>query len=138
MVRDKRRILLVDDDSAVRFVLQATLKGMGGDFEVVSASGFDAALAAFRTRSFDLLVTDLMLRAGDGVDVTRETRAMSPALPVIWITGYGCERFAQEAEELDVYCCLDKPVAPSLLRRLARQALKEDGRTADETEQTSE
>jgi len=138
VVRDKRRILLVDDDSAVRFVLQATLKGMGGDFEVVSASGFDAALAAFRTRSFDLLITDLMLRAGDGLDVTREMRALSPALPVIWITGFGCERFAREAEELGVYRCLDKPVAPSLLRRLAREALKEDGRTADDTELLSE
>ena len=122
-----KRILLVDDDAVVRYVLRATLQGMGSGYEVVCEPDSRSALAAMSRRSFDLLVTDVVMGAHDGIKLTRQVRGRAPSLPVIWITGHGCRYFAQEGEELGVHCCLDKPVSPAVLRRLVRGALEGNG-----------
>jgi DNA-binding NtrC family response regulator len=136
-MKSKRVLLLLEDDSATRYVLGAILRGMGSEYEVISEVSTHAAVAALGTRHIDLLITDLVLGADNGVEITRRARQQYPHLAVIWITGFGCQHFAEQAEELGVYSCLDKPAPASLVRRMVRQALEDDGRAAGGSDRLS-
>lgn len=119
----RKRILLVDDDESVRFVLRASLLRMSLNPEVVTARDGLEAYRHLQTDTFDLLVTDICLTGLDGVSLTRAARSIAPALPVIWITAYGCAAYNQDALLLGVYCCMEKPMEMGQFRQLVRQAL---------------
>jgi PAS domain S-box-containing protein len=82
-----RRVLLVDDDSAVREVTAAMLQGLGCD--VVEAGSGGAALDLLESATdYDLLVLDFAMPGMNGAEVAREVRLRRPALPVLFVTGY--------------------------------------------------
>ena len=71
------KMLLVDDDAAVRDMMTATLERKG--FKVVSAANVTEALRHITTESFDVLLTDLhMPNAGDGFTVITAMRHSQP------------------------------------------------------------
>jgi PAS domain S-box-containing protein len=81
------RILLVDDDSAVREVAAATLMEMG--YSVVEAGSGGAALEALEDgQAVDLLLIDYAMPGMNGGEVARAARARHPSLSVLFITGY--------------------------------------------------
>jgi len=83
------RILLVEDDPAVRQVLEDHLVEAG--FEVVASPGTAAALEMTRTQGrFDLLLVDLVMPNDqpNGLAFAATTKARTPEVPVIFITGY--------------------------------------------------
>ena len=84
------RILLVDDEQSVQTLLSYPLRKDG--HEVVQAEDGRAALEAFRSQPFDLVVLDLMLPRMDGLEVCRRLRATS-AVPIIMLTA--------KSEEID-------------------------------------
>src|SRR6202035_2426052 len=72
-----RRVLLVDDDEAVRSMMSRTLEGKG--FDVVSAASVTEALKLITTESFDVLITDLhMPNPSDGFAVVTAMRHTQP------------------------------------------------------------
>src|ERR1022692_4832097 len=72
------RVLLVDDDDAVRDMMSESLKFKG--FEVVAVGGVTDALKCIATEKFDVLITDLhMPNAGDGFTVISAMRHSQPA-----------------------------------------------------------
>jgi signal transduction histidine kinase/CheY-like chemotaxis protein len=81
-----KRILLVDDEDAVREVLRCELIDAG--FEVEDAPGARLALEAMETASFDLLITDLSMPGLDGLSLIRAAQNRQPGLPAILLTGY--------------------------------------------------
>jgi DNA-binding NtrC family response regulator len=105
-----RRILLVDDDENVLFVLHTALLRLGSDCEVETARHGRSALAVLADRSFDLLVTDMRLPGADGRELAEYLRQVGADTQVIWMTAYGCRDLWAEAERLDVHTCLEKPV----------------------------
>lgn len=79
------RLLLVDDDEAVRSGLQGMLEAC--DFEVVVASNVNEALKRITTETFDVLLTDLhMPGAGDGLTVASVMRHMNPKAVTILLS----------------------------------------------------
>ena len=74
-------ILVVDDDAAIRRMLERTLAAEG--YDVAAASGGGAALAAVEQSAPDLLVLDLGLPDLDGLSVCRRLRGKGLALPVL-------------------------------------------------------
>jgi len=86
------RVLLVEDDAAVRSVAQAFLASM--DCEVVACASAEAALTELDNvvadgRAFDLLFSDVMLGAGiDGHELARRVNAKYPALAILLTSGY--------------------------------------------------
>src|ERR1700723_3039388 len=81
------RILIIDDESAIRESLDALL-GMEG-FSVTMAVDGPSGLEQLATNEFDLLLLDLALPGESGIDLLPRIIDMQPALPVIMITAYG-------------------------------------------------
>jgi CheY-like chemotaxis protein len=112
-----RRILLVDDDEGVLFVLRASLLRLGSEYEVITASQGQTALDALAEGRFALLITDMRLPGIDGLALTEHLRASGAPTAVIWITAYGCRQLRADAERLHVRHCLEKPVEIAEFRR---------------------
>ena len=116
---DRPRILVVDDEQAVRDLLAKTLTM--ADYDVDSAPDGASAIARLRPVEYDLLITDLKMPGMDGLSVIREARRTAPDLPVIIITGYSTEASAIEAINLGVAGYLTKPFRlPRILAATAR------------------
>ena len=82
-----RRLLLVDDDEAVRTMMNEGLTRK--NFEVVTASSVKEALALIATESFDVLITDLhMPDPGDGLTVVTAMRHSQPDALTLLVSGY--------------------------------------------------
>jgi excisionase family DNA binding protein len=116
---ERPRILVVDDEQAVRDLLAKTLTM--AEYEVDTAGDGPSALDRLRAVEYDLLITDLKMPGMDGLSVIREARRQTPELPVIIITGYSTEANAIEAIDLGVAGYLTKPFRlPRILAAAAR------------------
>ena len=124
---EPKKLLLVEDDEVLRRGLRAALEGSG--YRVSEAEGLEAGLHLFRTQKPDLVVLDVQLPDGSGLDICRKIRSgqSGPKTPVIMLTGKSEleEKGAGFAAGADQY--LIKPVHPrellmwveALLRRLS-------------------
>jgi CheY-like chemotaxis protein len=80
-----KRILVVDDDPHIRFIIETILTGEG--YEVGTADSGDEALRASSKRPYDLVLTDLILPGIDGIETILRLRAMQPELRTIAMSG---------------------------------------------------
>jgi DNA-binding response OmpR family regulator len=85
----KRRILAIEDDAAIRQGIVDALRFEG--YEVLEAGAFADGLRMAREVGHDLLLLDLVLPGGDGLDLLSEVRLARPTLPVIILTARGAE-----------------------------------------------
>ena len=115
------RVLLVEDDVLIRLDTAEMLEGMG--CAVVEAGGVGEATGHLRTGRFDLLMTDIGLQDGSGVDLAREARTLDAALRIVFVTGLDV---VEEAEALraDV---LRKPFTTEALRRASMDVASRTG-----------
>jgi len=116
---ERPRILVVDDEQAVRDLLAKTLTM--ADYDVDTSPDGPAALDRLRAAEYDLLITDLKMPGMDGLSVIREARRVRADLAVVIITGYSTEASAIEAINLGVAGYLTKPFRlPRILAATAR------------------
>ena len=86
---NKRKILVVEDDDAIRTGIVDALTF--SDYEVLSASNGDDGMRMAVRGGFDLLLLDLVLPGPDGLQILAEVRTSRPTLPVIILTARGDE-----------------------------------------------
>ena len=91
-----RRILLADDNKAVRDAVSWFLEFMG--FEVALAGNGIEALAVFIESSFDLVLTDLAMPVMDGLSLADQIKTRAPRTPVILLTGSDRETVRKKVE----------------------------------------
>ncbi len=103
-----RRILLVDDDPAVRQTLAALLRASGQD--VLEADGGATGLRLLEATSVDLVITDLGMPDVTGWDLARAAKARHPGLPIVLLTGWGDQVGAEAPADALVDRVLTKPV----------------------------
>jgi DNA-binding NtrC family response regulator len=125
------RILVVDDEAPQREVVAEILHDEGHETETAASGG--EALARLRDRPFDLVVTDLRMPGGDGLELLRAGRALVPDLEVLLTTAYATVATAVEAMQSGACDYLQKPFHKDDLvqrvRRLAeRLALRRENR----------
>jgi two-component system, NtrC family, response regulator PilR len=120
----EHRILVVDDDERVLFVLRRTLLAFQNGYEIVTALDGHKALNKAKEVPFDLLITDLKMPGMDGITLTQAIRDLNSGTVVVWITAYGCAQVSDEATRLSVHECLEKPLRIDEIRRVVREALK--------------
>jgi excisionase family DNA binding protein len=119
----RARVLVVDDEAAIRDLLAKTLAL--AEYDVDVAPDGRSALERLRTLPYDLLITDLKMPGVDGLAVIREGRRYRPDIPVIIITGFSSEASAIEAINLGVSGYLIKPFRVPKVLAAAAKALGE-------------
>ena len=119
-------ILLVDDEESPRATLGLLLKQAGHD--VVQADGAAAAAEALAAAAFDLVITDLRMPGGDGLEVVRRTRGTRPDAEVIVLTAYAGWESAREAMRLGAFYYSEKGREPDELFHRIDQALEKNAR----------
>ncbi len=105
-----KRILVVDDEEGIRQTLSFVLEDEG--YEIVTASNGSEALTSLAGDSFDVVITDLMMPAPDGMEILRKVKADYPGTVVVMITGQGSEEKAVEAMKLGADDYFPKPFNP--------------------------
>lgn len=106
----RARVLVIDDEPAMRFTLEAVLGDAGLDIE--AAGGGAAGIAAFEARGADVVLTDLAMPEVDGMRVLATIRAQDPGVPVMMLTAHGSERVAVAAMKAGAFDYLPKPFDP--------------------------
>ncbi|MDP1872863.1 PAS domain-containing sensor histidine kinase [Phenylobacterium sp.] len=118
---DGLRILLVEDDDAVRAVTESLLDEMGCQVET-AINGMEALQRLGQNADFDLVLSDIVMPGGvSGVDLARRLRAIHPALPVVLTTGYSGETL-DDPDEAEAWPILRKPFRAEQLSAVVRQA----------------
>lgn len=120
--RQRKTILVVDDDLSVTDSLRLLLTDAG--FQVLTANSFTAARAIFREAQFDLVITDLCLPDGTGIDVITHVKTEAPETEVILMTGHGSLDITIEAIKRGAYYYVEKPCTPDTLYTLINRALE--------------
>jgi len=117
-------ILIVDDEESLRNTFQFFLTHQGYG-HVVTAASFDEAVAEIGRRSFDLIVSDIVLEGHSGIDFLKKVREMNIDCPVVMVTGYPTVETAAEAVRLGAFDYIPKPVEKDTLLKTARLALQQ-------------
>lgn len=115
------RLLLVDDEKMARTVYGDFLRGLG--HEVTAVASIPEVKEALAFGRYDVVVTDLILPQGDGMEVLRHTKEHYPGIEVVVITGLDKVDPAVRAIKSGAAEYLVKPVAPEVLQHAVNRAL---------------
>jgi DNA-binding NtrC family response regulator len=123
------RVLVVEDEAYVRESLDELLRARG--FDVGLASGVAEAMTMLTRTPVDVVLTDLRMPAGGGLELVRRARAMSLSAPIIVLTGHGNVASAVECMKAGATDYLLKPIDPDALevaleKSLASRALERE------------
>jgi DNA-binding NtrC family response regulator len=116
-------ILLVEDKESLRRVLRLTLESAG--YTVAEAEDARAAAQALAREPFRLVLTDLRMPHGSGLDVLRASKEANPEAPVVLMTAYGSIDEAVQAMKDGAHDFLQKPVDSNHLLLLVERALEQ-------------
>ncbi|MGY9047400.1 hypothetical protein P775_12340 [Puniceibacterium antarcticum] len=117
-----RRVLLVDDDAAVRDALSQTLEL--AEMQAITAASFIEAKDHITPSFAGVVVSDLRMPGRDGFHLLDFARAADPDLPVILLTGEGDIPMAVRAMAAGAFDFLEKPCAPGDLTAVIERALR--------------
>jgi two-component system nitrogen regulation response regulator NtrX len=126
----KPRILVIDDDAAIRDSLRMTLEYEG--YECVGAATGHEGLALVEHDAFDLVLLDVKMPAMDGLEVLERLHTMNESLPVVMISGHGTTATAVEAIKKGAVNFLDKPFESTDRLLVTIQNALEQARLRDE------
>jgi len=116
------KVLLVDDDHAIREMMSVTLERRG--FDVVAAASVTEALRRITTENFDVLITDLhMPNPGDGFTVVTAMRHSQPDALTLLVSGYPDVQSAMAAILLEADEIIVKPFEVGRLAELVREKM---------------
>ncbi len=116
------RILLADDDAALRKVIQFKLKQRG--YEVTATADGEEALSVLRHGRFDLILTDMRMPKLSGLELLKQARKIQPDIEVILMTAYAAVSQAVEAVKLGAFDYLTKPFDDDQLFMTIEKAVK--------------
>jgi len=117
------RILVVDDEQSMRELLGITLGGEG--LHVETAESRASAARSLASGHFDLVITDVRLPDGDGIEILRHVKSAAPDTVVIVMTAYSSAETAVAALKLGAHDYLIKPFDVDELRIVVRKALEQ-------------
>lgn len=116
------RILLADDDAALRRIIQFKLKQRG--YEVIATADGEEALSVLCKGRFDLLLSDMKMPKLNGLELLKEAKKVQPDIEVILITAYAAVSQAVEAVKLGAFDYLTKPFEDDQLFVTIEKAVK--------------
>jgi DNA-binding response OmpR family regulator len=118
-----RRVLVVDDEADFLTTYERLLQREG--YEVITVTSRAAGLAALAGELPHLVISDLRLSDGDGLDVVRAAHSARAPLPVIVVTGYPSAENRRAALAAGATMFVAKPFAAAMLLAAIRSSLSE-------------
>jgi len=116
------KVLIVDDERSMRDVLSIMLKRAG--YAVTVAEDGEEAVAQIGKEIFDLVITDLKMPKGSGLEVLKAVKAAAPETVVLMITAFASADSAVEAMKQGAYDYLTKPFQIDEVQLIIRNALE--------------
>ncbi|MCJ8332343.1 MAG: protein kinase [Lentisphaeria bacterium] len=126
----KKKVLLVDDESAVRMLLREVLSDC--NLDIIEAENAEDALEIVNAQKVDLIVSDLMMPGKTGVDLLNEINELHPSTPVLIITGKPTVEAAVDCMKGGAVDFLTKPFDILQFKDMVEKALTT--KTGDEDE----
>jgi two-component system nitrogen regulation response regulator NtrX len=128
----KSRILVIDDEAAIRDSLRMTLEYEG--YEFLGAATGQEGLALAEREAPDLVLLDVKMPGMDGIEVLERLRHMNESLPVVVVSGHGTISTAVEATKKGAFDFIEKPFAServlvSLRNALDHRQLRDENRS---------
>ena len=117
----KARILVVDDESAIRETMRMILEYEG--HEVLTAGSGPEALTAAERDSPDLVFLDIKMPGIDGLEVLSRLRGLNEALPVVMVSAHGTASTALDAGRLGAFRFIEKPLSKDYVLDAVREGL---------------
>lgn len=109
------RVLLVEDDKNLSFILKSSLEQMIGGYEVVSVANGKDGLDMLTKGNFDVIVSDVEMPVMDGVTMVQHIRKNHPSLAIIFITGLTTARDVINGYQAGADFYIKKPFLPEEL-----------------------
>ncbi len=123
------RILVVDDESNIRLLLEEILSEEG--YEVTTAEDATTARAAKKKQKFDLVLLDIWMPDTDGISLLKEWSEAGELGAIVMMSGHGTVDAAIEATRLGALDFIEKPVSLAKLLRTVEKALAQN-RTSEQ------
>lgn len=120
-------VLVVDDEQVIRDLCGHALK----EYRVLQAGSLREALDLYQTERIDLVLTDVMMPGGSGIDLLKQIKQLDPGAAVVVMTGFGDKEIILNALKEDADDFINKPLQLLQLRTavqkvLGKKALKEE------------
>jgi DNA-binding NtrC family response regulator len=125
------RLLIVDDDTAMRQMLESLFREQG--YLVDEASSANAALELSRDEEYDVVLSDIKMPGKSGIELVGELRQLRPETPVVLMTAFGSIDSAVESLRAGAFDYITKPFEPDAVlltveRALERRVMEEENR----------
>ncbi len=118
------RILIIEDEIALRLIIKDSLKNAG--YSVMAASDGEKAIQLLNRRSFDMVITDLIMPNKEGLELILELREQAPNVKIIAVSGGGASSgndLLDMAIEFGAHYALRKPFIMKELMELVGEGL---------------
>ncbi|CAM2008511.1 sigma-54-dependent transcriptional regulator [Acanthopleuribacter pedis] len=122
MAENKGVILVVDDEPSMRRFFEVTLKREG--FHILTADSVAEGKAAIQRETYDLVLSDIKLGDGLGLEILSASKEKDPDVPVIMMTAYASPETAVEAMKLGAVDYLTKPFNVDEVRIVVRNNIR--------------
>ncbi len=116
------RILIVDDEPNIRFILEKTLQREG--YQIESAGNGHEAIRKLERSEYELIILDLNMKPVSGLEVLNEIHKQGSESVVIILTAYSTINSAVEALRLGAFDYLFKPASPDSIRQRVREGIQ--------------
>ena len=117
----KPKVLIIDDEEAIRSSLRMILEYAG--YDCLTAANGAAGLKIAQKESPDLVVLDIKMPQLDGLEVLKQLKADEGSPPVVMLSGHGTVKTAVEATKLGAFDFIEKPPETDRLLLVVRNAL---------------
>ena len=117
------KILIIEDEDAIRRVLSKIILNEGGDMVVEEAKDGAEGFEMIQKMDYDLVLCDIKMPKMDGVEVLQKVQETKPEIPFIMISGHGELETAVETMRLGAYDYISKPPDLNRLLSAIRNAL---------------
>ena len=118
----KARILVIDDEAAIRDSMRMILEYEG--YEFLGAAAGEEGIALVDREPVDLVFLDIKMPGMDGLEVLGRLKTVAEHLPVVMISGHGTVATAVEATKLGAFDFIEKPLATERILLAIRNALR--------------
>lgn len=127
------RVLLVEDDKNLSFILKSSLEQMIGGYEVISVANGKDGLDMLAKENFDVIVSDVEMPVMDGVTMVQHIRKNHPSLAIIFITGLTTARDVINGYQAGADFYIKKPFLPEELDAHIQAVLRMKHHTQEES-----